>query len=169
MIASLTHTSSTLPFDYVIGPPPGYIYSVTPQSHNPALKGIMNITGIGFGTDLAALRVDLANGSGKVYPMRILNLNDTYIRVGIPGGLAGQYKVEVNKIGLGEILPNSTTVNDFAYEVVINSITPGSGSYYGGTLLHIQGINFAPALDETLIYIGNELNWWCLVENITTT
>ena len=61
----------------------------------------MNITGIGFGTDMTALRVDLANGSGKVYPMRILNLNDTYIRVGIPGGLTGNYKVEVNKIGLG--------------------------------------------------------------------
>ena len=50
---------------------------------------------------MTAMRVDLANGSGKVYPMRILNLNDTYIRVGIPGGLSGNYKVEVNKIGMG--------------------------------------------------------------------
>ena len=48
-----------------------------------------------------SIRVDLANGSGKVYAMRILNINDTYIRTGIPGGLAGNYKVQVNKIGVG--------------------------------------------------------------------
>lgn len=97
----------------------------------------MNITGIGFGTDKNALRVDLANASGKVYPMRILQLNDTYIRVGIPGGLAGKYKVQVNMIGVGEIMPNSSTVNDFAYELVMTSVSPSTGSYYGGTLINI--------------------------------
>ena len=70
----------------------------------------MEITGTGFGTDQSVIRVDLANSSGKVYPMRILSLNDTYIKTGIPGGLAGNYKVEVNLIGRGEILPNSTSV-----------------------------------------------------------
>lgn len=33
--------------------------------------------------------------------MRIIRSNDTYIKVGIPGGLAGNYKVEVNLIGIG--------------------------------------------------------------------
>lgn len=75
----------------------------------------MNITGVGFGTDQTVIRVDLANGSGKVYPMRILFLNDTYIKAGIPGGLAGNYKVQVNLIGVGEILPNTSNVNDFTY------------------------------------------------------
>jgi hypothetical protein len=51
----------------------------------------MEITGIGFSSGTA--RVDLANSSGKVYGMRILTINDTYIKVGIPGGLAGKYKV----------------------------------------------------------------------------
>jgi hypothetical protein len=97
----------------------------------------MNITGIGFGTDRSAIRVDLANASGKVYPMRILQLNDTFIKVGIPGGLAGKYKVQVNLIGLGEIMPNSSTVNDFAYELVMTSVTPSTGSFYGGTLINI--------------------------------
>ncbi len=100
-ISSKTETSSPLVFKYVVPPPNGFIYSVVPQSYNPALKGIMNITGIGFGTDEKAIRVDLANASGKVYPMRILSLNDTNIKVGIPGGLAGKYKVQVNIIGVG--------------------------------------------------------------------
>lgn len=69
--------------------------------------------------------------------MRILKLNDTYIKVGIPGGLAGKYKVQVNLIGIGEALPSSSTVNDFTYELVITSVTPATGSYNGGTLLDI--------------------------------
>ena len=123
----------------------------------------MEITGRGFGVDSSAIRVDLANSSGKVYPMRVLNINDSYIKVGIPGGLTGKYSVQVNLIGVGEILPSSSSITDFAYELVFTSVSPATGSYYGGTLLHLKGLNFAPALDQTLIYIGNELNWFCVI------
>jgi hypothetical protein len=123
----------------------------------------MEITGVGFGTNQNAIRVDLSNSTGKVYRMRILTLNDTYIKVGIPGGLAGKFKVQVNVIGLGEIMPFNSTCNDFTYELVINSVTPSSGSYNGGTLINIKGINFSPALDETLVFVGNALNWFCTV------
>ena len=67
------------------------------------------------------------------------------------------------------MLPNTTTVNDFIYELVVTSVSPSSGSYHGGTLVHIQGRNFAPALDESLVYIGIELNWWCLVDTVNST
>lgn len=123
----------------------------------------MEIRGIGFGNNTNSIRVDLANSSGKVYRMRVLTLNDTYIKVGIPGGLTGKYKVQVNLIGLGEAIPNNTNVNDFAYELIINSVTPATGSYYGGTLINIKGVNFSPALDETLVFVGNEINWMCNV------
>jgi hypothetical protein len=93
------------------------------------------------------LRVDLANGTGKVYQMRILQSNDTYIKTGIPGGLPGQFRVEVNLKGVGEAFPNAAGVNIFTYELVVNSISPLSGSFYGGTLIHLKGINFSPALD----------------------
>lgn len=123
----------------------------------------MEIRGIGFGINANSIRVDLANSSGKVYRMRVLTLNDTYIKVGIPGGLTGRYKVQVNLIGLGEAIPNNTNANDFAYELIINSVSPSSGSYYGGTLISIKGVNFSPALDETLVFVGNEINWMCHV------
>lgn len=86
-------TSNTSPFTYVNSTPPATIFTVTPQSYNPSLKGIMVITGVGFGTNINGIRVDLANSSGKVYKMRVLVMNDTYIKVGIPGGLTGKYKV----------------------------------------------------------------------------
>ncbi len=123
----------------------------------------MEIRGIGFGINANSIRVDLANSSGKVYRMRVLTLNDTYIKVGIPGGLTGKYKVQVNLIGLGEAIPNNTNANDFAYELIINSVSPSAGSYYGGTLINIKGVNFSPALDETLVFVGNEINWMCNV------
>lgn len=44
-----------------------------------------------------------------------------------------------------------------------------SGSYYGGTLINIKGINFSPALDETLVFVGDEINWMCNVEELNTT
>ncbi len=162
-ISSPTRTSNVIQFNYVAPTPIGHIFSVSPQSHNPSLKGIMEITGVGFGTNQNAIRVDLSNSTGKVYRMRILTLNDTYIKVGIPGGLAGKFKVQVNVIGLGEIMPFNSTCNDFTYELVINSVTPSSGSYNGGTLINIKGINFSPALDETLVFVGNALNWFCTV------
>jgi hypothetical protein len=169
-ISNLVLTSNALAYDYLAGTPAGFIFSVSPQSANPTLKGIMEITGQGFGTDSSAIRVDLANGSGKVYAMRILELNDTYIRTGIPGGLAGQYEVEVNKAGVGEILPSPSSANDFSYELVVTSVAAArAGSYHGGTLLHIQGLNFSPALDETLVYVGNELNWFCQLESLNAT
>ena len=88
-------------FTYNSPAPTSFIYTVVPQTYNPTLKGTLEITGLGFGADLTKIRVDLANSSGKVYQMRILKLNDTYIKAGIPGGLAGKYKVSVNLIGIG--------------------------------------------------------------------
>lgn len=44
-------------------------------------------------------------------------------------------------------MPQSTGVTDFTYELVINEIIPSSGSYYGGTLINIKGINFSDKLD----------------------
>lgn len=99
IISNGISTSNFLDFEYLAPNPPAYIFTVNPQSHNPTLKGIMEITGIGFtnGSTIANgatnVRVDLANSSGKVYGMRIITINDTYIKVGIPGGLAGNYKV----------------------------------------------------------------------------
>ena len=53
----------------------------------------MNITGSGFGTNISDVQIHLANGSGKVYEMRVLELTDTMIQCGIPGGLPGTFDV----------------------------------------------------------------------------
>ena len=70
MTASLSYVTATIGAS---------VTSISPASHNPALKGVMTITGTGFGTDDSIVSVHLANSSGKVYEMKILDMNDTEI------------------------------------------------------------------------------------------
>lgn len=75
----------------------------------------MEITGSGFGTDVADITVHLTNSSGKVYEMRVLSVEDTLITCGIPGGLPGDFEVKVNLNGAGDAVANPETADDFVY------------------------------------------------------
>ena len=88
-ISNGNQTSNALTFTYHFLPPPAAIFTVSPQSANPSLKGVMAITGVSFGNDSTKVNVYLSNSSGIAYRMRIININDTYIQTGIPGGLPG--------------------------------------------------------------------------------
>ena len=125
------------------------------MSASPVLKDVMTITGSGFGSNISNVEVHLANYSGRPYEMRILSINDSTIECGIPGGLPGEFEVEVNIIGTGNAIPNPETANDFVYELVIESISPTTGSYYGGTLITITGRNFSPTLTENLVFVSD--------------
>ena len=61
------------------------------------MKGVLNITGSGFGTDVTKLKVFLTNSTGNIYQMKILSVNNTFIKAGIPGGLPGLFDVNVIK------------------------------------------------------------------------
>lgn len=105
----------------------------------------MIISGNRFGSSSNGVKVFLSNATGKVYELNVLNMNDTYMRVGLPGGGAGTYFVEVNIPGNGDSVPATTNANRFRYLFNINSISPQTGSFYGGTLLTITGVNFSPS------------------------
>ena len=66
------------------------------------------------------------------------------MRVGLPGGGAGTYYVEVNVPTNGDSIPATTNANRFRYRFMIQAITPQTGSFFGGTLLTITGLNFSP-------------------------
>ena len=60
----------------------------------------MEILGSGFGNDSSTLAVQLlSQEGGSSYPLKILDLNDTFLKVGLSGGLQGLYKVEVIREG----------------------------------------------------------------------
>jgi hypothetical protein len=145
------------------------VISISPASANPTLKGVMEINGNGFGTNISAVQVFLSNSTGKIYQLSALMVNNTYIKVGLPGGGAGVYVVEVSITGKGDSLPATALANRFTYELVISSVSPSTGSIFGGTLLTITGVNFATDLTQTKVYVGPALNWFCTIESISTT
>jgi hypothetical protein len=155
--------TKTISFTYVIPVIVPLINSVSPTSANPTKKGVMTILGSGFGSSVSDVTIYLANSTGKIYKMRVLSVNDSTILAGIPGGLPGNYSVQVSINGVGDIPPFNAIANLFAYQVSILSITPNTGSYYGGTLVTITGINFSPITAENVVSIGDELNDVCII------
>lgn len=145
------------------------ITSISPNSRNPALKGVLQIVGTGFGTVKSAVHVFLSNSSGKVYELSVLSVNETNVAAGLSGGLAGTFTVQVSLPSANGDNIAASGVDQFQYLCSITSVSPSTGSYNGGTLLTITGTNFSPAYSDTLVYIGDRLNWFCNIETITTT
>lgn len=101
----------------------------------------------------------LQNGV-RTYKLAVLELNDTYIKAGLGGGKKGNYKVQVILDGIGEINVSSAGVNDFSYEVYIESITEKGTAVHlveffssGGNLITIKGKNFIPNKEETTVLV----------------
>jgi uncharacterized protein (TIGR03437 family) len=91
-----TLTDSSLTFTYTNGSNSApTINSISPTTQNPAIKGLLQINGTGFGTNRTAINVFLSNSSGKVYQLNVLSVNDSNIEVGLSGGLAGIFTVQV--------------------------------------------------------------------------
>lgn len=152
-----TYNSLNADADYTYGIASTYtqIQSISPISWSPVMKGVMNITGTGFGNNKDDLKIFLTNSSGNIYKMKVLTANDTFIQAGIPGGLPGVFKVNVLKNGFGYANAINDTANQFTYEAVIDSIVPSTGSYFGGTLLTITGRNFVADVLDSMVTIGN--------------
>ena len=115
------------------------ITAISPVSANPGIKGTLQITGSGFGTDSSIVTVFLANSTGKIYQLPILTLTDTSIKTGLPGGMEGTFTVEVNLPSLGDSVPAVNNANVFNYAFTVSSVSPSTGSIWGGTLLTITG------------------------------
>ncbi len=130
----------------------------------------MNISGSNFGTNISDLNVYLTNSSGRVYQLKVIKITSTLITCGLPGGLPGNYSVQVNyPYSTGDALLSANNTNLFSYESKITGVYPNFGSFFGGTLLTIVGFNFSPTYSDTLVYIGDMVNWFCKIQSINDT
>jgi len=93
-----------------------------------------------------------------------LSITDTLLSCGLSGGLPGQFTVQVGlPNSVGDSITSVPNANIFNYQFTITSISPQTGSYNGGTLITITGTNFSPASSDTLVYVGDTLDWFCNV------
>jgi hypothetical protein len=83
------------------------------------------------------LTISLNRDDGKKsYKLKILKVNDTYIEVGFPGSLAGRYKLNIKKINISHVTLSQPAISGadlLKIGVFIYSISPQTGSPYGGT------------------------------------
>ena len=68
--------------------------------------------------------------------------------------------------GFGSLLYDPVDSNDFTYGTFITSVTPTSGSIFGGTVLTIIGENFSPTVLSNQAYVGKA---GCSVLTASTT
>lgn len=129
----------------------------------------MIINGANFGSDGSEVKVFLSNSSGRPYQLSVLNFSSTSIKVGLSGGLAGDYKVKVNRPDIGDFVPAIDGNDSFSYKVTVTAVSPASGSINGGSLITITGTNFDTTAQQTLVFIGQTINWICSIETITST
>lgn len=146
------------------------ISQIVPESSSPVKKSHLEITGDKFGTDASAVEVWLISREeeGKDYPMKILEITETFLKVGLSGGLPGEYEVEVRKEGKVS-KPQTAGATTFKYEIRIDSINVLEGSPHGGTKLIIQGKNFSPEESENLVFIGSKPNTFCEISEFSET
>lgn len=145
------------------------ILGLTPKTANPGSKGTMIINGVNFGSSSTGVKVFLTDNSGRPYQLNVLDFNSTGIKVGLSGGLAGDYKVKVNIPALGDSVAFSAGDDIFSYKVTVTSVSPSTGSINGGSLITITGTNFDTTAQQTLVFIGQTINWICSIESITST
>ena len=112
-VNGLTNTSLSFNYSAASSVAPT-ILSLNPASANPGVKGTIEINGQNFGNDTSLIKVFLSNSTGKIYELKILSINSTLIKAGLPGGEAGSFKVEVTSVSTGNSIAVSGA-NDFKY------------------------------------------------------
>ena len=85
------------------------------------------------------------------------------IKIKFPGAESGNYYVQVNSANIGRI-----DKTPLSLEVIgkITEFSPKTGSFLGGTLVTIDGVNFSDDLYDNPVKVGDT---YCLVETTSPT
>ena len=145
-------------FQYEVQPgfEPIIIESMAPNSVSPVIKQAIRISGSGFGSNKNHLNVIMkktGSSNNEEKKLKVLRITDSLLTVGFPGCLPGTYSISIHKEQVTEtgtiksssiVLEGSPDANILTAKVSIQSISPLTGSPYGGTELTITGSNFSP-------------------------
>lgn len=132
------------------------------------VRGSITVTGTGFGTDKTKLNAWLTKNGVNVYQMDVLEATSiTSLKLKIPSGQSGEFRVKVLQTDLGFAVVTPVDANKFTYGIFVDSVSPATGSKFGGTIITIAGSNFSPVLSDNQVYIGDAANWRCDVLTAT--
>ncbi|XP_069478237.1 fibrocystin-L-like [Ambystoma mexicanum] len=108
--------------------------SITAVNPSTGSSGtLLTITGTGFGINASAISVTIGDVSCD-----ITTINDTELLCTVGSHAGGIFPVELYDLQRG----NAQTSAYFTYELSIQSVSPGQGSFGGGLVLTVSGSGF---------------------------
>ena len=139
------------------------ITKINPSSASPSLKTIVSVEGSNFGTDKSKVKLFLVSTlkNTTIYELSVINCTINLIYGVLGGGQVGSYKlkIELDQVGSSKEALINTAL--FKYELIVISLSPQTGSIYGGTQITIKGVNFSPVKKQNQVYLGD--NNYCVV------
>ena len=151
-----------------------------PKDSSPVLKADLIIQGTQFSDNKEGLTVWLipfkdkngadlvADADGKLpldkYDCNVASSTDTNVICRLSGGKSGQYLIKLHKKGVGFSIPVNENDNLFTYQLLVDGLSPNTGSKEGGTLLTITGDNFSTILNENQVVIGESGHDYCIIQ-----
>jgi len=95
--------------------------------------------------------------------VKAVDANAKTITVKFPGADSGVYNIALVAKDIGRI---DKTALELTVEGRVSGVTPLTGSYLGGTLITITGVNFSNDKLDNPVKAGN---YWCDVQTTSTT
>lgn len=129
---------ATSAFTYT-GTSPLTFSAIDRASSSPVLKGFLEVTGTGFGTDKSLVKAWLMENNVKKYQLNVVEISDTTLKLRLAGGESGDFRLKITKSDVGTATVATPDVDKFSYGIYIDSVTPDTGSKFGGTKLTILG------------------------------
>lgn len=139
------------------------------NSVSPILKQELSISGSGFGSNAADVRVLLIPQSDEdldaLECFKVAGqVSDSSVKCLIPGGKSGTYGVEVFVEGRGASKAAPPGANTLVMEITHGPPSQNKGSTEGGHLLTITGKNFSSIPKDNQVVIGENSDA-CLIES----
>ena len=138
--------------------------SVTPNSVNPILPTLVKVKlpnaypgDMNGASDFTArlLKKGAENEPPRPLYVKSVDKAKKEVEIKFPGAMLGVYLIEIEGKGVGRIGKTSLELSAVSQ---VDSITPMTGSYLGGTLVTITGTNFSKEKTDNPVKVGSN---WC--------
>jgi hypothetical protein len=161
-----------------MGKKKGPVVSIAPASVNPTLKTKVTITldpnfpGTLNRKDFSVSATNTKDAK-NVRLLNVIEVDQTKktLLCMFGGAWSGQYKISIRQNNYG-LLDTDTNKVELTVESTVSSVSPQTGSIYGGTLLTIKGTNFGKEFTDNPVQIstlGAVGSVDCFLQKISTT
>ncbi|XP_061164553.1 fibrocystin-L-like [Saccostrea echinata] len=140
VMAICKHTSGSCVFSYATSMTPE-LTSVNPESITGTSQTTLTLTGTNLKSTVVGATVHIGNEECAVQSQTVDTITCTITNLPL-----GQNAVRVSVSGFGSAVSSL----EVASPAVISSLTPSSGSVYGGTVIHVQGNGFTQDANITI-------------------